>query len=98
MQRLRPRHGVIVAHLADPADHPAERQAGEEQRVADPHDRRQQDEEHGLGRDAGEKARGAAEGAAELGPRQHVDHGRDLRREPHDENDGEQRVPGVRAG
>ena len=43
--------------------------------------------------DAGEKPRGAAEGAAQRGPRQHVDHGRDLRREPHDEDDREQRMP-----
>ena len=62
----RPRHRMVVARLSAPADLPAQHQAGEEHGVAEPHDRRQHQEEDRLGHDAGDEAAGAAEGAAQL--------------------------------
>jgi hypothetical protein len=52
-------------------------------------------EEDRLGDGAGDEAPGAAEAIAQMRARHDVDHGRDLRREPHDQRDDEQRHAGI---
>src|SRR5690349_5211093 len=42
-ERHRPWNAVVVAHLTDPPDHPAERKTYEEHRVAEPADRCEQE-------------------------------------------------------
>ena len=86
---------MVVARLRAPADRAAQQKANEEHGVCEPHDRREQQEEDYLRDHARDEADAAAEAAPQRRPQQHVDNGRDLRREPHQQDEPEQKVSGT---
>jgi hypothetical protein len=83
---------MLVPCLAAPVGNAAEQKPDQEQAVAEPQDRRKQQEENGFDQQSGRKACSTAKGPPQFGTRQNVDRGGDLRRKPHREQ-AEQQHP-----
>ena len=93
-RRQRPRHLMVVTRLRAPADRTAGQQSAEEYGVREPHDRLQHHEEKHPGDQARDETKTAAEPSPQRRAGQHVDRGRDLRGEPHDQHEAEHQQAG----
>ena len=81
---------MVVACLPGPACRATEQEPSQKQTVAEPQDRREQQEENGFDHQSCGKACRSAKCPPQLGLGQHVDRGGDLRRKPHREQTEQQ--------